>query len=252
MNTKVISTFSPSCNSSFIFLIVIKLEVNTFFTRVNRDIFRRDFANPINNSTEFETYSIPDEIIIVKMESHTHACAHSAFNLLLYKKLGTMHGLDEQIIAFAGAHVQGEDRKKRADQIYQPRRLPRDRNRQWPSLVLEAGYTEGQRKLNSDIDWWITQSRGDVKSAITIAVNPRYKEIVFCQWYGNNSRQKVYRNALSQKGRGEVKASNPAPLTIPLEHLILRPRSGNEQDIIITTTDLKELAKKVWEVQFET
>ena len=224
------------------------------FTGVSTDIFRRDFANPTGNSTEFEIYSIPDKIIIVKMESHTHAWAHEAFDWLLHDKLIAMPGhLDKQIRGFASAHVEGDDHKKRADKIYQPKRLPRGRSRQWPSVVLETGYTEGQRKLNSDIEWWITQSKGDVKSAMTIAVNPKYKEIVFCQWYSNgSSQQKVYRNVLSQNGRGQVKASNPAPLTIPFEHLLLRPRSKNEEDIVITTADLEEFAKDVWEVQFET
>lgn len=217
------------------------------FTGVNNEVYRRDFRD----LTDIETYSITHELVIVKMETHTHAWAHSYFNLLLHDKLKTMNH-DEDIRHFGYAHVEGDDRKKRGDQIYQPKRLPRHRSRHWPSLVLEAGYTEGQRKLNSDIDWWITQSNGDVKCAITIAVNPRVKEIVFCQWYGNNSQQRVYRNVLSQDGRGAIKTSHSNPLIISFEHLFLRPAVGNEQDIAFTIADLKKLAKDVWEVQFET
>jgi hypothetical protein len=248
------------------FLSVLDQQLNLFavdrsksqyilFTGVNNEVFRRDFTDPIDRLTDFEIYSITHELIIVKIESHTHGWSRSAFNVLLLDKLKTMDDHHKDIRGFASAHVQGEDRIQRADQIYQPKRLPRHRSRQWPSLVLEAGYTEGQRKLNSDIDWWITQSKGDVKCAITIAVNPRVKEIVISQWYGNDSQQRVYRNALShalsQDGRGAIKTSNPNPLTIPFEHLFLRPPSGNEQDITFTITDLKEVANDVWEVQFE-
>jgi hypothetical protein len=221
------------------------------FTGVNNEVFRRDFTDPIDRLTDFETHSTTHKLIIVKMESHTHASAHSDFNVMLVGKLTAMHDLHETVRYFASAHVQGDDRKKRADQIYQPRRLPRHRSRHWPSLVLEAGYTEGQRKLNSDINWWITQSQGDVKSAITIAVNPKAKEIVICQWYGNNPQQRVYRNVLSQDDRGAIKTSNPNPLTISFEHLLLRPPFENEHDIIFTIADLKRFAKKVWEVQYE-
>lgn len=98
------------------------------FTGVNNDIFRRDFANPIDNSTEFEIYSIPDEIIMVKMESHTHAWAHCAFNLLLYKKLGAMYGR------------------------YSARRKTRSRCRHW----LPFGGAEIRQWLRRCIDSWET------------------------------------------------------------------------------------------------
>ncbi|KAH8689851.1 hypothetical protein BGW36DRAFT_432817 [Talaromyces proteolyticus] len=244
------------------FLSVLNQELDIFtadqsksqyilFTGVTNEVFRRDFTDPIDSLTDFEIYSITHELIIVKMESHTHAHAHSVFNALLIRKLVTMNDHDKDIRYFASAHVQGDDRKKRADQIYQPKRLPRHRSRHWPSLVLEVGYTEGQRKLESDINWWITQSNGDVKSAVTIAVNPRVKQIVICQWYGNNPQQRVYRNALSQNDQGAIQTSNPNPLVIPFAHLFLRQPSGNEQDITFTIAELKELAKNVWEVQFE-
>lgn len=221
------------------------------FTGVNNEVFLRDFKDPVHRLTEFETYSIAHELILVKMESHTHGYAHSLFNNELVGKLNIMHGHSKDIRGFGGAHVQGKDRMKRADQIYQPRTLPRHRSRHWPSLVLETGNTEGQRKLESDIDWWLTQSNGDVKSAITIAVNSRVKQILFCQWHGDNPRQRVYRNELSQDGRGAIKTSNPDPLVITFEHLFLRPASGNEQDFTFTIADLKDFAKNVWEVQFE-
>lgn len=38
---------------------------------VNNKLFRRDFTDPIDRLTDFETYSITHEVIIVKMESHT-------------------------------------------------------------------------------------------------------------------------------------------------------------------------------------
>jgi hypothetical protein len=244
------------------FLSVLDQELSSFtsdqsrsqyiiFTGVNNEVFCQDFTDPIDSLTTFETYSITHELILVKMETHTHAYLSYAFDRLLVKKLRTMQEHDEDIRGFASAHVEGEDRKKRADQIYQPRRLPRHRSRQWPSLVLEVGYTEGQRKLDSDIDWWITQSNGDVKSAITISADPGVKRIVIYQWHGNNPRQQVYRNVLSQNYGGAINTSNSNPLVITFEHLFLRQRDANEQDIIFTIDDLKEFAKDVWEVQFE-
>lgn len=53
------------------------------------------------------------------MESHTHAYAHSLFNEELLDKLKSMQKSRDNLRFFASAHVQGDDRIKRADQINQ-------------------------------------------------------------------------------------------------------------------------------------
>lgn len=218
------------------------------FTGVDEKTFHRDFLDPVDGLIDFETYSTTQQLILVKMESHTHGFTHRAFDNLLHDKLRDMNNANEHIRPFGSAHVQGKERIKRADESYKPRRLPSYRTNKWPSLVVEVGYSEVQQKLGSDVDWWLTQSDGDVKSVITIAVNKRIKEITICRWHGTG---RVYRNVLSQNGRRAVKNTDPNPLVITFEHLFLRLPLGIEKDIIFTVDELKKFAQDIWEVEFE-
>lgn len=95
------------------------------------------------------------------------------------------------------------------------------------------------------------QSNRDVKCGVAIAVNPRVKQIVICQWYGDNPEQRVYYNEISQKDQEAIKTSYPDPLVIQFDHIFLREPDGRETDVTLTIDDLKDLANLVWEVQFE-
>jgi hypothetical protein len=216
------------------------------FTGVDGQIFRRDFHTR-DGLLDFETYSITHQLILFKIESHTHAFTHRAFHDILHDKLRDMGNVQSQIRPFGAAHVQGEERKKRADESYMPKRLPLYRRNHWPSLVVEVGYSEVQRKLESDVEWWSTESAGDVKAAITIAVDPRVKQMIICQWHGTNM---VYRNVLSRAYGGRMRNTNSNPLVIEFERLVLRAPQGIEADIIFTIDELNNFAEEVWEVEF--
>ncbi|QKX58844.1 uncharacterized protein TRUGW13939_05972 [Talaromyces rugulosus] len=217
------------------------------FTGVDGQTFRRDFLNR-DGPADFETYSITHQLILFKMESHTHGIAHRSFDHMLHDKLRDMGNGDRQIRPFGSAHVQGEERKKRADESYQPNRLPRHRSNHWPSLVVEVGYSEVQRKLESDVAWWSTESAGDVRAVITIAVDPRVKRMIICQWHGTNM---VYRNVLSRPYGGRMQNTNSNPLVIEFDRLFLRAPQGIEANITFTIDELGEFAELVWEIEFE-
>lgn len=218
------------------------------FTGVNEDIFRRYFVDPDDGLTDFETYSIPHRLILVKMKPRTHAFTHRSFGDLVHGKLLDMNIKALGLVPFGSAHIQGKERIKRADEIYQPTRLPKRRTKHWPSFVVEVGYSDAQRKLQGDVDWWMNESSGDVKSVVTIATDRTCKEITICQW---NRMGEIYRNVLSQDGERDVRASNQDPLVIAFDDLFLRRPSGIEKDIIIPVDELKDFAEDIWEIESE-
>lgn len=105
-----------------------------------------------------------------------------------------------------------------------------------------------QRSLETDVEWWATESDGDVKAAITIAVNPSVKQMIICQWHGT---EMVYRNVLSREYGRRMQNTNLNPLVIEFERLFLRAPQGVENDIVFEIDVLNEFAEEVWEIEFE-
>lgn len=221
------------------------------FTGVDQETFLKDIVN-FDQSTcpsLIETYSAAHEVIVIKMESHAHAVAHSRFHSKLSIKLGHM-GLEWAIMPFGSAHVQGEDRKKRADQSYRPARFPRDRPKEWPTLVIETAFTESEQKLQGDIRWWLEMTQGSC-CVITISINQTTREIAFEKWVANPRPSRMYRTVLTQdENGGDIRVTNTQPLVVRFEELFLTQPSGNERDFTFDTEELRKMVTEVWDVQF--
>lgn len=105
---------------------------------------------------------------------------------------------DEDLISLGAAHVDRPDRMTRVDESFQPGELPKNLPPQEPSIVLEVGYSESQGKLKADAEWWLTHAPNTVRSAITISINPRSKEVKFERWDSTPPRM-VYQNVILQR-----------------------------------------------------
>jgi len=57
---------------------------------------------------------------------------------------------------------------KEGDESLAPR--TRVGSEQWPSLVVEIGYSESEKKLRRDARWWLTNSGGQTRFVITVKV----------------------------------------------------------------------------------
>ncbi|OJJ49266.1 hypothetical protein ASPZODRAFT_13991 [Penicilliopsis zonata CBS 506.65] len=148
------------------------------FFNVTERILKEELAN--NTIFPFESYFFRDKVLIIKIESRAYATAHERLDqLLLIDRLHGMGGLDKQLYLFGAAHVEGNERVKRADKTYLPKKLPKGRSRKWPTLVIEVGDSESYQKLVSDVAWWQSESQGDVQIVLTVGINQQRKEITF-------------------------------------------------------------------------
>ncbi|RAO64952.1 uncharacterized protein BHQ10_000964 [Talaromyces amestolkiae] len=93
-------------------------------------------------------------LLLVKMEYEPHSTAAAKFGSILMKHPVLMNKdkLEKKLTPIGSAHFRALDRTKRAAAAFQPRRLgtSRDRNRHWPSLVVEVGFPnliESSRKM---------------------------------------------------------------------------------------------------------
>lgn len=217
------------------------------FTGVDQNTFLKDDLGLL--SSLVETYSAALRVILIKMESHAHAVAHERFNFQMAIKLRDM-SLEWEIRPFGAAHVQGDDRMKRADKSYRPAHFPRDRPRQWPTLVVETAFTESDTKLQEDIPWWLHTTQGSC-CVVTISINQRMREIVFEKWVASPRPKRMYRTVLTQNDNGgDIRVTNTQPLVIGFYELFLTQPAVNEVDITFNMEDLRAIGEEVWDEQF--
>lgn len=226
------------------------------FLNVSNETFTQDFDIAIHKSSWqlFNSHNPSTEILVVKMATtREHEIPHSRLANLLIMKLTWMNGANLSLVMYGAAQVETPSRRKKPDVQFAPRKLPQGRSRQWPTLVMETGYSESKPQLDRDAMWWIKESKGDVKVAVTIAVNRRKPEIVFRRWGPARTGQLepvLQQSVVVSKTRGqsEVNVSN-GPLVIPFSELFLRQpvEANSEGDIIFTDEELEDLAQEEWE-----
>ncbi|EEH05101.1 conserved hypothetical protein [Histoplasma capsulatum G186AR] len=238
---KSLSASQDECPSEFI-----------VFTGVPSDVLEH---NAIEK--KFSSYHKQLKILVLKMVLRPHERASRVFERLLQDAIRPM-GLEEQIGLDGTARIHGLQRDKEPDCSYRPRILPAGRATQWPSMVVEVADSESQNQVDADAHWWLENSNGDVKIAITISI--RRARITIRRWetIDRPTRANPYRTVtklmqevnIVRQPNGSITTMGTAPLRLPFEKVMLRrPSMPLEGDFLILDEALKELGQEVWEVQ---
>lgn len=139
--------------------------------------------------------------------------------------------------------------------------IPVGRSDEWPSMMIETGYSDGKSKFVSDACWWLTESRGDVKNVLTISVHQKEKETVIDSWGwigrptraepGRGTPEIKQRVVITQDINQHMAHGTGAPLNIPFEDLFLRKpaASSNEEDLVFDVDELRYMAYTIWQVR---
>jgi len=142
------------------------------------------------------------------------------------------------------------------------------RERQLANACFEAGLSETLAKLRTDADWWLTNSKGDVKIAIVISIKPAQKSLWIEKWCWQRripAAPVTRANALVPTKIQELTIiQDPpishlpdtiptytvtgAPLTLEFEKLLLRAPVLPEGNVILTAADLQAWAEEFWSV----
>ncbi|RJE20959.1 hypothetical protein PHISCL_06695 [Aspergillus sclerotialis] len=158
------------------------------FSNINEWTFLKDFSDPSSSSFDKLLYSLFQEyipalsLLLIKMNTEAHEQAHSALHTIILRKLASMNSLDLKLRTIPQSAKESNGRTKKADQSYKPRVLPPGREGKWPSVVIHAAWSQPPKKLADDARWWLEEPAGDVKAALTIAVNQTIKEIKIEKW----------------------------------------------------------------------
>jgi hypothetical protein len=218
---------------------------------IDEQTFAQDFLSTSESSVDksWTSFDASRRLLLAKMATPEHTTASMAFHDALKAALEPM-GLRKTLQPFSGTAIRGDRGGKRGDQGWGPFRPPRGRSRKWPTVVLEVAVSEPRSKLQSDVRFWLRESKGDVKVVFTLAVNRRTPEVTIEKWELENDRpHRTQRVSVSKATSGQVTVRND-PLVIEFGKLFLREASmPKEKDIVIDKDELQDIATSVWLVQ---
>jgi hypothetical protein len=205
----------------------------------------RDFPNQ-KHLGRIKDESLTDHLLIINMPSGEHECTVRYFDRFLDRKLDEMRPkLSLEMKPLGATGVQGTTRLKAPDASYRPRSLPAVRSSKWPSLVLEAGYPESASKLQNDASWWLRESGGDVRVAVTLKIF-RNNRVHIEMWQSRGGDARL-RPLMTQEATVTKTASGysaSASLVIGFEDLLLRAPAGNgERYIVLSREELEGLVE---------
>ena len=83
---------------------------------------------------------------------------------------------------------------------------------QYPTLVIEAGWSQTLEKLRQKAEWWFAKSRGDVKIVLLVKSSPRSNHIRIEKW--------KLAPAASRRGATTTRAAAAAAMTPQCIHVV--------------------------------
>ena len=226
----------------------------------------RSFLECFVNSEEsvlthaWKTYNFTSYTVILKMSSKIHEVAITAFSFLVD---GWSRQAETLLLTTLKAQIQGLSRNKRPDCSWKPAVEVGGQDRHWPTVILEVGWTEIRSKLEQDMLFWLQES-GAVNVALTMKVEgitvdgkgvKREANITIQQWVLRETRRgpslkPVQTMKIVRDPAGDHRISGS--LTIRFEDAFARRKRGNETDFRLSHEDMKDIARRVWNRQFET
>ncbi|KAK3940458.1 hypothetical protein QBC46DRAFT_125929 [Diplogelasinospora grovesii] len=228
----------------------------------------------------FRRYQAESEILIIAIPTAAHEQLHHYLNIRI-------------IIGIAGMGLE-HDWRSSGSTTFRPRGHPggdggegdssgcpisqRPGGQDWPTLVIEAGYSQSLEGLRADMQWWFSASNHQVKIVLLVKLDQSRGEIILEKWQEVSAppppRQGPITRAAAaatqlQPSRDQLIAITRAPgitnthpnrfnptsyivtsgaLRLEFEHLFLRPPGPGEADIIISMLQLQKFAENVWRV----
>lgn len=135
----------------------------------------------------------------------------------------------------------------------------------WPTLVVEAGYSQSLAQLHADMRWWFGISNHDVKTVLIAKFDRLQDRIILQRWEEEGPpprpgatatrRALTLQPALRQEITISRDISTDPPsynvargaLVLDFRLLFLRDPGPEEGDFIIDTEELQWYAETVWE-----
>ena len=216
----------------------------------------------------FRDYDETTQVLIISIPTGPHEQSHRGIYNLFFKQVVAM-GLDGEWIDigtetfYKDGAPPGGRRGKESDSAGgpDPQRLGAG---QWPTLVVEAGFTESMSQLRNDMYKWFSDSGHQVKIVVLTKFDNPAQTITVEKWVeveaegrpGTRSRPRIApqldQTISITRTTGSVQNLNisvtSSPLILEFELLFLRPPvlAQGERDFSFGNADLLRYAARVY------
>ncbi|KAI1832753.1 hypothetical protein DTO006G1_9532 [Penicillium roqueforti] len=131
-----------------------------------------------NQETTDVMFNRSTRYMIIKLFTGAHETASCGLGGAVQYEIYNM-GLGKSICPLGSKTIQGMFCRKQADKAYGPAQPVPGRNPKWPTVMVEVGVSESYRKLRADAEWWLINSRGDVKLVMIVSISRKTPNIKF-------------------------------------------------------------------------
>ena len=207
------------------------------------------------------THYVDWDILILKVPTAKHEASHGTFSDQLFGEAMLM-GLRWELFRLNGTTYTTPRMSKEGDSSFKPRSI-RPLEADWPTIVIESGWSESLARLRRDAHFWLEDSGGDVKIVLLISiVRPAgtagtARRMIIEKWE-NRPVPPNYPATRSNTTQiptqihtitidSNANTVNGAPLTLEFPKIFLRqPVPPREHDFTFTAQDLSAYATNFW------
>jgi hypothetical protein len=131
-------------------------------------------------------YTADTKCLIITIPTTEHEGLHRSLDDYFFTEAVLM-GLGPEFYSVGSSTFKNKDAngnvisEGEGDSSRKPSSMRTDKH-QYPTLVIEAGWTQTLEKLRQKAEWWFTKSRGDVKIALLVKSSPGSNHIRIEKW----------------------------------------------------------------------
>ena len=208
------------------------------------------------------THYVDWDILIVKVPTAEHEQAHRLFSDQLFGDALLM-GLRWELRNTGATKYPVRRASKEGDSGFKPLSV-RPLKTDWPTIVIEAGWSESLTRLRRDAHFWLEDSGGDVKIVLLFSIGrgARTGTLIIEKWENRPvpanrpTTRSITRAAGNAQTATQIQAItidsnsntvNGAPLTLDFQKIFLRQAVPPlEHDFTLTAQDLSTFATNFW------
>ena len=114
------------------------------------------------------THYVDWDILILKVPTVKHEAAHGTFSDQLFGEAALM-GLRWELFNLGATKYKTPHMSKEGDSSFKPRSM-RPLKTDWPTIVIQSGWSESLTKLRQDARRWLENSGGSVKIVLLFSI----------------------------------------------------------------------------------
>jgi hypothetical protein len=203
------------------------------------------------------THYVDWDILILKVPTAKHERSHRKFSQKLTVRAAMM-GLEDEFDDIGATTYKASGVSKEGDSAFKPlSKRPRDTD--WPTIVLESGWSESLTRLRRDAYIWLDKSKGDVKIVLLLSIGRTARTMIIEKWENrpvsanrpatrsNTTQIPTKIQAITIDSTSNPPTVDGAPLTLEFQKVFLRQAVPPlEQDFTFTRQNLLAFADVFW------